>query len=248
VAGIAILGNVRLVLLPLLVAGFVLLCARRPGILPATAVVVAAAVTVSPWVVRNRSSVGCATLSTDARAFWKANNEATLETLESGKWIDDVPRLRGAPPTPEEAQTIYRETGRVVDVDECAQMRFYRRRALEFMRDDPAEKAELAALAARMLWQPAVTTTEGRSGAGTRLDTAREWVEPAYMVPLYALGVAGLPFLRRRLAALVLLLLAYNTLAAMLFAGQTRYRVAWDFLIAISAAAAALHVATRIRR
>ena len=36
----------------------------------------------------------------------------------------------------------------------------------------------------------------------------------------------------------MLALLAYETLAAMVFVGATRYRVAWDFLIAISAAAA----------
>lgn len=240
-AGLAILGNVRLVLLPLLLAGFALLCARRAALLPALAVVVAAAIVVAPWVVRNESSVGCATLSTDSRALWKANNEATLRTLRSGKWIDDVPRLPGAPPTPEEAQTIYREAGRVVRVDECGQMRFYRRRALDFMRDHPTEKTELAALAARMLWQPSVTATEGRSGAGTRLDTARDWVEPTYMIPLYVLGIAGLRLLPRRFLGLSLLLLGYNTLTAMVFAGQTRYRIPWDFLIALAAATALAH-------
>jgi 4-amino-4-deoxy-L-arabinose transferase-like glycosyltransferase len=246
VTGLAILGNVRLVLLPLLLAGFALLCARRAALLPALAMVAAALVVVSPWVVRNRTSVGCAALSTDGRAFWKANNEATLRTLESGKWIDDVPRIPGAPPTPEEAQTIHRETGRMVRVDECAQMRFYRRRAIDFIGDHPGEKAELAALAAQMLWQPSVTATEGRAGAGTRLDTARDWIEPAYMIPLYALGIAGLPLLPRRLLGLTLLLLGYNTLTAMVFAGQTRYRVPWDFLIALAAATAVLRLASRV--
>jgi hypothetical protein len=36
---------------------------------------------------------------------------------------------------------------------------------------------------------------------------------------------------------LALILLGYQTVIAMLFAGATRYRVPWDFLVAIMAAA-----------
>jgi hypothetical protein len=49
----------------------------------------------------------------------------------------------------------------------------------------------------------------------------------------------------RRFAALALALLVYDTLTAMLFAGETRYRVPWDFLIALCAAAAVERVLTR---
>jgi 4-amino-4-deoxy-L-arabinose transferase-like glycosyltransferase len=245
VSGLAVLGNVRLLLLPLLVAGFALLCARRAALVPALFVVLAAGVVVLPWAIRNRVSVGCFTLTTDSRALWKANNPATLRTLEAGKWIDDVPVIPGAPPTPQDAGDLYARTGRVVDTNECAQMRFYRRRALDFIGDHPGEKAKLAGVAARMLWQPSVTRTEGRRGRGTFLDTARTWIEPAYMIVLYVLAVAGLFFLPRRLVALALLLLAYDTLAAMFFAGETRYRVPWDFLIALAASAAVLELASR---
>src|SRR5919199_2444881 len=145
VLGLAILGNVRLVLLPLVVAWF-LVATRRPAVVLAS--LLACAVVVAPWVVRNRVSVGCTTLTTDGRALWKANNPNTLRTLEDGKWIDDVPGIPGAPPSPQDAGAIYRRTGRIVRTDECAQMRFYRRRALDWMRDHPGEKAELAGLAA----------------------------------------------------------------------------------------------------
>jgi hypothetical protein len=245
VCGLAVLGNVRLLLLPLLVAGFALVCARRAALVPALAALLAAAVVVLPWAIRNRASVGCFTLTTDSRALWKANNPATLRTLESGKWIDDVPGIPGAPPTPQDAGDLYARTGQVVDTNECAQMRFYRRRALDFIGDHPSEKAKLAGVAARMLWQPSVTRTEGRRGRGTFLDTARTWIEPAYMVVLYVLAVVGMLFLPRRLTALALLLLAYDTLAAMLFAGETRYRVPWDFLIALGAGAGVLALASR---
>src|ERR687883_404070 len=232
VLGLAILGNVRLVLLPLVVAAF-LVATRRP------------AVVLAPWVVRNRVSVGCATLTTDGRALWKANNPNTLRTLEHGKWIDDVPPLPGAPPSPQDAGAIYAQTGRIVPTNECAQMRRFRHLAVQWMEHHPGEKAKLAGVAARMLWQPAVTRTEGRRGAGTSLDVGRRVVEPAFVIVLYALGLVGLFLVPRRLAALAVALLAYDTLAAMLFAGETRYRVPWDFLVALCAAAAVERVLTR---
>src|ERR671930_130324 len=242
VLGLAILGNVRLVLLPLVVAAF-LLVTRRPAVV--LVALLACAVVVAPWVVRNRVSVGCTTLTTDGRALWKANNPNTLRILEHGKWIDDVPSIPGTPPTPQDAGAIYAQTGRVVRTNECAQMRFYRHRAITWMEHHPGEKAKLAGVAARMLWQPAVTRTEGRSGAGTSLDFGRRIVEPVYMIVLYALGLVGLAFVPRRFAALALALLVYDTLTAMLFAGETRYRVPWDFLIALCAAAAVTRLARR---
>ena len=244
VLGLAILGNVRLVLLPLLVGAF-LLTARRPAIV--LAALLACAVVVAPWVVRNRVSVGCTTLTTDGRALWKANNPNTLRTLEHGKWIDDVPPIPGTPPTPQDAGAIYASTGRIVPTNECAQMRYYRHLAVQWMEHHPGEKAKLAGVAARMLWQPAVTRTEGRRGAGTSLDVGRRLVEPAYMIVLYGLGLVGLLYVPRRFAALTLALLAYDTLAAMLFAGETRYRVPWDFLVALCAAAAVTRLARRAR-
>src|SRR5438876_9185208 len=245
VLGLAILGNVRLVLLPLVVAAF-LVAARRPAIVVVT--LLACAVVVAPWVVRNRVSVGCTTLTTDGRALWKANNPNTLRTLEHGKWIDDVPPIPGAPPTPQDAGAIYASTGRIVPTNECAQMRYYRHLAIRFMEHHPGEKTKLAAVAARMLWQPSVTRTEGRSGAGTSLDVGRSVVEPAYMIVLYALGLAGLFYVPRRFAALALALLVYDPLTAMLFACETRYRVPWDFLIALCAAAAVTRLLALVGR
>jgi hypothetical protein len=245
--GLAVLGNVRLVLLPILVAAFLVVLGRRAAVVSAVVALGVAAVVIAPWAIRNEVSVGCFTLTTDGRALWKANNENTLRTLESGKWIDDVPGIPGAPPTPQDAGAVYRSTGRVIATDECAQMHFYRHRAFEFMREHPGEKAKLAALGAQWLWQPAVTKTEGRRGAGSSLDVGRSVVEPAFMIALYVLGAIGLFLVPRRLAALAVLLLGYDTLTAMLFAGETRYRVPWDFLIALLAAAALVEIVRRIR-
>src|SRR6266516_6383614 len=70
--GLAMLGNTRLVLLPVVVAAY--LAWRLRAVVPVVAVLLLAGVAVTPWLVRNEVSVGCWTLTTDARALWKANN------------------------------------------------------------------------------------------------------------------------------------------------------------------------------
>jgi hypothetical protein len=49
------------------------------------------------------------------------------------------------------------------------------------------------------------------------------------------------------LAAVAVLLLAYDTVLAMVFAGETRYRVPFDFLIALCAAAAIVRIPALVR-
>jgi 4-amino-4-deoxy-L-arabinose transferase-like glycosyltransferase len=237
VSGLMILGNVRTLFVPLVLGAYILWRRRGWTWEPALALGVAALV-LAPWVVRNERNVGCVAITTDARALWKANNENTLETLQRGGWIDDVPNIPGTPLTPQDAGELYRKTGRIVRTDECAQMRFYRERALEFMREHPGEKAKLAAYGAKLLLQPNVPKTEGRPGRDTFLDVARDWAEPLFMVPVYLLALWGLTLVPRHFAVLALSLLAYQTVMAMLFIGQTRYRVPWDFLTMTLAAAA----------
>ncbi len=194
-------------------------------------------------------------LTTDGRALWKANNTQTYDLLTHGHWIDDVarpgPRLKGDYYTPEEARGYY-DKGRPdiaykVYPDECRQAAFFQHLAVEYVKKHPGDKARLAALSAELLWQPAAFETSGRPGAGTRLDIGRRVFEPAYMIALYALAVAGLFLVPRAFAALAVLLLAYQTVCAAIFVGATRYRVAWDFLLAILAAAALERAATWAR-
>ena len=233
-SGIAILGNARLVLLPFAVAVYVAWRVRPPSRALATGavVVVSAAVVVAPWVVRNRIEVGCYAITTDARALWKANNPSTYEVLARGGWIDDVPALPGAPPWPELAADLTL-AGRPTAVDECAQMRLYRREVVDFWREHPAEKARLMAQATRMLWNPVPSESDASGSGGARI--ARRTVEPVYVVVLYLLALAGAFFAPRRFVVLALVLLAYQTAAAMVFAGTARYRVPWDFLLAVLA-------------
>jgi 4-amino-4-deoxy-L-arabinose transferase-like glycosyltransferase len=237
VAGLALLANSLLALLPAVLAVFVAWDIRpvRRAALAAVVLVAAAAIVTLPWVVRNQVSVGCFTLTTDSRALWKANNLDTYDVLASGRWLDQVPNLAGAPPWPERAADITERTGRDVEADECAQMRLYQHETTSFWREHPGEKARLAVQATRMLWSPVVTVESDTPQTGLG-GIARRFVEPAFILVLYGLALLGLLRLPRRFLVLTLLLLAYGTVMAMVFAGTVRYRVPWDFLLCIPAA------------
>jgi hypothetical protein len=237
--GLAILGNSRLALLPLVLAAFVWSLSNGRRLVPALIVLVAAGIVVAPWMIRNDVSVGCFTITTDARALWKANNALTYDTLAAGKWIDDVPQPASFPPTPEDVAAVYRDTGHYQAVDECAQMRYFENVTETYVEHHPGEKAKLALQATTLLWDPRVHETQGRPGKGTWRDVARRIVEPVWAIPVMLLAAAGL-FLAadRAFALLAASLLLYNTLAAMVFAGTTRYRVPFDFLLVLLAAAA----------
>jgi 4-amino-4-deoxy-L-arabinose transferase-like glycosyltransferase len=246
--GLAILGNSRLVLLPLVVLGYLAWRLRAARTLLALGAAGAAAflLVLAPWVVRNKVSVGCYAITTDTRALWKANNPATYDVLAAGNWIDDVPNIPGAQLSPEFQAAIFKDRGELIEVDECAQMRYYRGLVTDFWREHPGEKGKLAVQAAGMLWSPTFTVEREERSQGL-VGVGKDVGEPVYMVALYLLAAVGLFLVRRPFAVLAASLLAYNTLAAMVFAGNVRYRVPWDFLLALLAAAALERVWRRWR-
>jgi hypothetical protein len=260
VTGLAMLGNTRLVLIPVLCAlylGWRLPRARLTAGIVAL-LFAGAGIALAPWLIRNKADLGCWALTTDGRALWKANNPQTYPLLSSGQWIDNVSPSspRPAPPnrlTPEDAWGYYTKPGvppqYAIDryPNECLQMRFYQHLAVEYVKRHPGNKAKLAALSAQLLWQPSAFETSGRPGANTGLDVGRRVVEPAYMIVLYVLAAAGLFVAPRAFVALGLLLLAYQTVCAAFFVGATRYRVAWDFILALLAAAVLARLATWAR-
>jgi len=236
VTGLAILSNARLLLLPLVLAPYVAWRVRPAGraIAAAALVVVGAALVTAPWVVRNKVVIGCATITTDTRALWKANNPATYDVLARGGWIDDVPDLPGVPPWPEKAAGISVAAAKAVD--ECAQSSFYRDEVFDFWREHPGEKARLAVQAVGMLWSPFLSVTADDAAQQGASDLAQRTVEPAFVLMLYAFALWGAFLAPRRFVALAALLLGFNTLMAMVFAGTVRYRAPWDFVLALLAA------------
>lgn len=237
--GVAILGNSRLLAIPVVIAAYLVWRLPAWRLQAAALVVVASAIVLVPWVLRNDAHVGCAAITTDGRALWKANNAGTYATLAAGKWIDDVPQPASFPPTPEFAAVYFTENHKLIPINECAQMRKFEHLTFVFWRKHPDEKAKLMGQAVELLWDPRSHETQGRSGKGTWRDTARRIGEPAYIIPIYLLALAGLFLAPTAFVVLATLLLAYNTLAAMVFAGTTRYRVPFDFLLVLLAAAAA---------
>jgi hypothetical protein len=151
----------------------------------------------------------------------------------------DVPPRYGATAlkwrTPQEAGAYYAEHGIKLPIDECAQMTYYEHQVEQFWEHHPGAKAKLMVQATGMLWDPRVGL-EGSPNSG--LDKLRSYGEPAYMIPLYLLALAGLFAVTLPFRVLALIFVGYETLAAWVFAGTTRYRVPWDFVLALLAAAA----------
>ena len=87
-----------------------------------------------------------------------------------------------------------------------------------------------------MLWSPVLSVEADDAGQQGLADVLQRTVEPAYVLALYLLAFWGAWMAPRRFVVLAATLLAYNTLAAMVFAGTVRYRVPWDFLLALLAA------------
>ena len=145
-----------------------------------------------------------------------------------------MPELPGVPPWPEKAAAISVEAAKAVD--ECAQASFYRDEVLDFWRNEPGEKARLAGQAVWMLWSPVLSVDADDAGQQGAADLAQRTVEPAFVLALYLLAFWGAWMAPRRFVVLAVSLLAYNTLAAMVFAGTVRYRAPWDFLLALLAA------------
>ena len=240
----------RLTALPLVLAVF-LLWIWRPswpalGVV-ATTLAVCLLVLV-PWIVRNRIQVGCYALTTDARALWEANNERTLDVLRQGLWIDNVPLPPHFPPSAQDAGREYRRHGQIVRVRECRQVSFYQSKVLKFWREHPGEKLRLAGQATLMLWNPKVSPSDTSDDPTSVLNRLRASVEPIYTTPIFLLALLGLTWVPRRFAALAVTLLAYQWAMAVVFVGATRYRVPWDFIVALLAAAAVVEIATRLSR
>ena len=247
--GLAILGNARLVLLPLVIVGYLAwrLGSARTILTLGAAGAAGIVLVLAPWVVRNER---LRRLLRDhdrrPRALEGEQPGDVRPPRGAAKWIDDVPNIPGAQLSPEFQAAIYADRGELIEVDECAQMRFYRGLVTDFWREQPGEKARLSAQAAGMLWNPTFSVEREERSQGL-VGVAKDWGEPLYIAALYVLAVAGLFLVSRAFAVLAVALLAYDTLAAMVFVGNVRYRVPWDFLLALLAAVALERLWLRLR-
>ena len=212
----------------------------------------------SPWSRWRRGWSGTRSRSAASRSrptpalSGRRTTSSTYATLREGLWIDnvpDIPERRGARIpfrwyTPEAAGTYYKNHGVKLDIDECAQQAHYEHLVVQFWEHHPGAKLELMAQATGMLWDPRLGAENTDTGTGV----IRTWVEPLYVVPLYVLAIVGFVLVAPAVRALAAIFVLYETLAAWVFAGTTRYRVPWDFVLALLAAAALERLWSAFRR
>jgi hypothetical protein len=118
-------------------------------------------------------------------------------------------------------------------------MRFYEHLVREYWIHHPGGKARLAIQATGMLWSPTVRKEQpGVDSSSGGLSSYRKLAEALWAVPVFLLAALGLVFAGRSFRRLALIFIGYETAAAWVFAGTTRYRVAWDFVLALLAAVA----------
>ena len=202
---------------PLLLAAFLRSVARR---LPAVVLAVVAALVVRPgWFATRSRSAASRSRPTRARSGRRTTSTPT-RCCARGGWIDDVPRIPGARSTPEEAGALYRDDRASRSASTSARRCASTGARARLLARAPGREGEARAARGADVWQPRVTRTEGRAGAGTWLDTARDWVEPLYALPLFAFALAGLRSCRAATSRSRSSLLAYKTLAAMVFAAR----------------------------
>jgi hypothetical protein len=99
-----------------------------------------------------------------------------------------------------------------------------------------------------MLWSPFLSVAADDPGQQGLSYLAQRTVEPAFVMLLYAFALWGAFLAPRRFVVLAALLLGFNTLMAMVFAGTVRYRAPWDFVLALLAAFAVERAWELVRR
>ena len=180
VTGLAMLGNTRLVFIPILCAALPRLEAaaharhgRRRGPRPRRGGGRRDALA-RPQ--RGRTSAAWRSRPTAARCGRRTTRRRTRcspPASGSTTWRRNSPRP--APPnqlTPEDAYGYYTKPGVGLQYavahypNECVEMSFYEHLAAQYVKHHPGGKAKLAALSEQLLWQPNVFETTGRNGAG----------------------------------------------------------------------------------
>ena len=126
----------------------------------------------TPWLVRNKVQLGCWTMTTDGRALWKANNLQTYGLLSPASGSTTSHELAAAdaaePANAGGRVRLLREARPDVALPRtirtsASQMSFYEHLTIAVLAASiRANKAKLAALSVKLLWQPNVFETSGR--------------------------------------------------------------------------------------
>jgi 4-amino-4-deoxy-L-arabinose transferase-like glycosyltransferase len=211
-----------LLMIPPVAAAWMLLRWKKPrSIQQGAAVLLLAAAVMSPWAWRNYKLTGSpvfTTLSAGASLY-----EATYPGADGGPAIDKIK-------WPEETESM----------GEAEKDAYLRRRALEFIRQDPLRILSLAFVKLRRFWSIFPNFSEYRRPVVMA-------VSALYMVPMLVCIAAGIIIRRKTLGAAAILLVPaiYFTGLHMVFVGSIRYRAPVMPLLAVFAGAAVVAFARR---
>ena len=224
------LGNSRLLLLPLLLAAYLCLGTLGPCASPR---IVVAGGALCRTVGRPQPGAGRLLRGHDRRArALEGEQRDTYTTLAGGGGSTTCPTSRVRRRTRERRRPLRRRGRRP---STSARRASLPRRGSSSggstrvrRRSSPSRR--------RMLWCRLQSRRPTRPGTGRLPTWARRRSSPLFCCCSTRSPSAGLRSSRHAVRGAASLLLVYNTLAAMLFAGTTRYRVPWDFVLALLAA------------
>ncbi|TAK22293.1 MAG: hypothetical protein EPO26_11370 [Chloroflexota bacterium] len=237
-----------------------------PTLRASVVLALAGGIALAPWVVRNYALHGRFVPSTtdNGIAFYKNNNPFILDLVKENKGPDYV--MERLAPTFVDASRLglagddcRRAAKLPLDqrppecrdvVDEAEAEAIYFARGMQWIRENPGQKIELAARLALNLWDP--------TGLRPRSDTFFEGNESIHTIknlayalsfgPILLLGAIGLAGAARksRDAWLVIGLFAFITALYASTYATTRYRIPFDGLLAAYAAATLLAIVERV--
>lgn len=200
----------------------------------------------TPWICRNFAvQHAFVPLTTDSgRVFYKAYNDDAIGMMLDGLWVDATPEPPDGPPSPMDGVRLS-GCGFMRGYSETASSRFYGDLARAWVAKHPGTTALLAAMKFNLLWRPWMYPPKSaEGGTGTIVLSA------AFMDWAYALSY-GFLFLfaafealtetraeRGRTWLFLAAALAF-TLTYVITVAGTKYRVPFDSLMAVLAAAGA---------
>ena len=193
--------------------------------------VVAATITVMPWMIRNYELTDKILVSTHGPfGFWQGNNEYSEYYLSNNISLDSVYRRNPAPEIYRKYPMLPRQPK-----DAVATANAYQEEAVSWVKENPEEFLELGLLKAQKLWTWNRNPTSNKPKFGS--NEGRQSANLISYLPLLAALPFGLILLYKKNKPVALLLagiLICFTGAHMLAMGFTRARIPIDFLLMLS--------------
>ena len=204
-----------------------------------------AALVMTPWVIRNwKVHHAFVPLTTDGgRVMYKAYHPLALQMMLHDLWVDATPDPVDAVPTP---MTGVRQTGCgfMKGYTELESQKFWAAKAWEWTRVHPSEVSGLLAMKFTLLWHPWMFPPKGAEGGNGAVILSAFFMNWGYALSYgFVLVFAALEWLleskeERKRTWLFLLLAVAFTLTYTITVAGTKYRVPFDSIMAVMAAAA----------